>query len=77
MSAAAAKPTTTGTAVAGDDPTTDAGQDQTADAPAGEPASVRIASVQAWDPDGDNGSENDAQAIGLLCQDRVQHMDRL
>jgi hypothetical protein len=27
-----------------------------------DPAGVRIATVQAWDPDGDNGTENDSQA---------------
>jgi hypothetical protein len=32
------------------------------------PTDVRIATIQAWDPDGDNGTENDAQA-GLAFAD--------
>jgi serine/threonine protein kinase len=31
------------------------------------PGAVRIAYVQAWDPDGDNGTENDAQAGNALA----------
>ena len=32
------------------------------------PADVRITTIQAWDPDGDNGTENDTQA-GLAIAD--------
>jgi hypothetical protein len=32
------------------------------------PADLRIVSIQAWDPDGDNGTENDTQA-GLALAD--------
>jgi serine/threonine-protein kinase len=31
------------------------------------PADLRIVSVQAWDPDGDNGTENDSQALLALA----------
>jgi serine/threonine-protein kinase len=40
----------------------------TDDTTAAAPTAVRVATVQAWDPDGDNGSENDAQA-GLALAD--------
>jgi serine/threonine protein kinase len=51
---------------AGDEASAGAGEaDAATDAPPVEPidpAAVRIATVQAWDPDGDNGTENDSLA---------------
>jgi hypothetical protein len=35
------------------------------------PADVRITAIQAWDPDGDNGTENDTQA-GLAMADNSE-----
>jgi hypothetical protein len=48
-------------AVAGD------GADDASVPSAIEAADARIVTVQAWDPDGDNGSENDAQAIHAIA----------
>jgi serine/threonine protein kinase len=48
-----------------------ASEPEQAVAPAGEPVSTgdaRISTVRAWDPDGDNGTENDAQ-VGLALAD--------